>query len=175
MLNVLKTRRSVRRYKDQEVSKEQIDILLNAAFTSPSSRNLRSWEFVVVTDKQLLTQLSQAKPNTAALLKNAPLGIVVLGDSQISDMWVEDTSIASTIIQLTAHSIGLASCWIQIRQREHDQNLSAEQYVQNLLGIPDTKRVLTIIAIGHAAEFPTPHGDDVYQEAKVHFNQYGVR
>lgn len=175
MLNLLKTRRSVRRYKDQEISQEQIDSILNAAFMSPSSRNLRSWEFVVVTDKQLLTQLSQAKSGTAAFLKNAPLGIVVLGDSEVSDMWVEDAAIASTIIQLTAQSIGLTSCWIQIRKREYDRHRSSEQYVQSVLGIPDTKKVLTIIAIGHANEFPQPHGDDVYQAAKVHFNQYGMR
>ncbi len=175
MIPLLKKRRSVRRYKEQKVSKEQIDILMKAALLSPSSRNLRPWEFVVITDKKLLEQLSRAKLSGSSFLSKAPLGIVVLGDSSISDVWIEDTSIAATIIQLTAQSIGLGSCWIQIRQREHNGNVSAEQYVQSVLHIPNIKNVLAIIAIGHADVIPPSHRDDALDSDKIHLNQYQSR
>jgi len=67
----------------------------------------------------------------------APLGIVVLADSNNCDVWIEDDSIASIIIQLSAHSLGLGSCWIQVRERLHSDNLKAEDYIKQILGIPD--------------------------------------
>jgi nitroreductase len=152
LLETLRKRRSIRRYKYQPIAPETLDVLKEALLRSPSSREIRPWSFVLVQDRALLEELSRAKPHGAGFLKGAALGIVVCGDSTQSDVWVEDCAIAALIAHLTAASMGLGSCWIQIRQRHHDDRLTAEQYVQGLLSLPEHVRVLSIIAVGHAAE-----------------------
>jgi nitroreductase len=157
MLEILKNRRSIRKYKDKKVEDEKIEQLIHAALLSPTSRNFYSWEFMVVNDKETIGELSKAKASGSAFLKDAPLAFVVLGDPQISDVWVEDASIASIIIQLTAQSLGLGSCWIQIRKRDHDDKITSEDYVKDLLGIPEGKRVESIISIGYPNEDRLAH------------------
>ncbi len=157
MLEILKNRRSTRKYKDKKIEDEKIEQLIHAALLSPTSRNFYSWEFIVVDDKETIGELSKAKASGSAFLKDAPLAFVVLGDPQISDVWVEDASIASIIIQLTAQSLGLGSCWIQIRKRDHDDKITSEDYVKDLLGIPEGKKVESIISIGYPNEDRLAH------------------
>ncbi|MEW6076413.1 MAG: nitroreductase family protein [Thermodesulfobacteriota bacterium] len=153
MIETLRKRRSIRAYhRDRPITPEHLDILKEALLRSPSSREIRPWSFVLVQDRGLLGKLSRAKPHGAGFLKDAALGIVVCGDSTQSDVWIEDCAIAAVIAHLAAASIGLGSCWVQIRQRHHDEHLTAEQYVQRLLSLPEHVRVLSIIAVGHAAE-----------------------
>lgn len=131
---------------------ETVSTILEAILRSPSSRGIDPWEFVVVDDRELLERLSRAKIHGSSFLAGAPLGIVVCADTRKSDVWIEDCSIASIIAQLTAQSLGLGSCWIQIRNRMHDRSTTSEEYVRSLLGIPDHVAVLSIVAIGHPAE-----------------------
>lgn len=172
MLEVLKKRRSIRKFKDREVPKEEIDKLVKAALLSPSSRSICPWEFVVVTDKNILEKLAYCKEHGSIFLKDAPLGIVVLADETKSDVWVEDTSIASIIIQLTAETMGLGSCWIQIRNRMHDKTETAENYIKNLLNIPDKYKVESVIALGYPLETKLPHSEENLKFDIVYANQY---
>ena len=152
LLETLRKRRSIRRYLDRPIAPESLAVLTEALLRSPSSRENRPWSFKLVQDRVLLEKLSLAKPHGADFLKGAALGIVICGDSTQSDVWIEDCSIAAVIAHLTAASLGLGSCWIQIRERHHNETVTAEQYVQRLLGLPQHVRVLAIIAVGHAAE-----------------------
>jgi nitroreductase len=173
MLEILKKRRSVRSYKKNEVEAEKLSILVQSALLSPTSRNLQPWEFVVVTDKDTLVKLSRSKEDGSGFLKNAPLCIVVIADPDKSDVWVEDASIASIIIQLTAESLGLSSCWIQIRKRKHKNGLTAEQYVREILRIPENMSVESIIAVGYSDEKPGPRPDKKLKYEKIRLNEYG--
>ena len=152
LLDTLRKRRSIRRYQDKIVEQEKLDLLLEALLRSPSSRSLNPWEFIVVTDRKLLDQLSVAKPHGASFLKGAPLAIVICGDPEKCDVWVEDCSIATLILHLAATDLGLGSCWIQIRKREHDATKTAEEYIKELLGLEDRLRVEAIVSIGYPAE-----------------------
>ena len=152
LIETLRQRRSIRQFQDRPIPAELLVILKEALLRSPSSREIRPWSFVLVEDKDLLSKLSQAKPHGAGFLKGAALGIVVCGDSTRSDVWIEDCSIAAVIAHLTAASLGLGSCWIQIRERHYDDTTTAEQYVQNLLSLPEHIKVLAIIAVGYGAE-----------------------
>jgi len=152
MISLLRQRRSIRQFLDQPIEAEKIEILKEAALRAPSSRNRNPWEFYFITDPNLLDRLSRAKPRGSAFLNRAPLGIVVVGMPQESDAWIEDTSIASIVLQLTAQSQGLGSCWIQIRMRDHDENKSADAYVKSVLGIPEEHAVESIIAVGYPGE-----------------------
>lgn len=64
-------------------------------------------------------------------------------------MWIEDCSIASVLLQLTAQSFQLGSCWVQIRNRMYSETISSEKYVQQILNIPENFRVLNIVSIGY--------------------------
>ncbi len=172
-LSLIQKRRSIRKYLKKTVEVEKIDALVEAALRSPSSRGFNPWEFVVVTDKILLEKLSKAKPHGASFLKNAALGIVVCADPEKCDVWVEDASIASIFIHLAAESMGLGSCWIQIRKRMHDQTKTAHAYIRDLLNIPENLSVESIVAIGYPAEKKPPHRKEELQYKKVHYDFYG--
>ena len=172
ILELLRNRRSIREYKPIKVEQYKIDQLIKVGLLSPTSRNFRPWEFIVVTNRKLLQELSNAKPHGAAFLKNSPLGIVVLGNQEKCDVWIEDASIASINMQLAAEALGLGSCWIQIRKRNHNDEHNAEQYVQKLLSIPENISVLSIISIGYPEKQRPSYTDDVLDYSKVHENTY---
>ena len=88
-------RRSHRKFTDEEISADDVRLILRAALMSPTSKGQRAWQFVVVDDKQDIEKLSDAKDMGAQFLKGAPLAVVVLGDPVQNDCWVEDGSIAA--------------------------------------------------------------------------------
>lgn len=170
--DMLKSRRSIRNFSDKEVKKDMIDTILKSALLSPSSRSKRPWEFIAVTDREVLAKLSQCREHSSQFLSGAPLGIVVIADPELTDVWIEDTSIASIVIQLSAQSMGLGSCWIQVRQRFHDEQKSAEAYIKEVLGIPEKYCVESMIAIGYPNENKKSYDEKELQYEKIHINQY---
>jgi nitroreductase len=172
-LSLIEKRRSIRRYQEKPVAAEMVDVMVEAALRSPSSRGFNPWEFIVVKDRTLLEKLSRAKPHGASFLKNAPLGIVVCADPEKCDVWIEDASIASIFIHLAAESIGLGSCWIQIRKRMYNDTKTAQEYVCELLNIPQNLNVESIVAVGYPAEKKAPHQKAELQYEKIHANVYG--
>ncbi|MFU0800327.1 MAG: nitroreductase family protein [Xylanivirga thermophila] len=174
MLDILQTRRSIRKFKNQSVEENKIDRIIKSALLSPSSMNTRPWEFVIVDDSHIISELSKCKPSGADFLSGAPLAIVVLGDENKSNAWIEDTSIASIIMQLEAHALGLGSCWIQIRGRKHEDGYFAEDYIQRLLSIPKHLRVESILAIGYPDKEKSPHANDEMLFDRVHRNSYKI-
>ncbi|MBA3008337.1 MAG: nitroreductase family protein [Proteobacteria bacterium] len=174
-IDLLRARRSIRRFQDQPVEKEKRDLLLEAMLRSPSSRGLNPWEFVVVTEKETLLRLSHAKPHGASFLKNAPLAIVVCADPAKCDVWVEDCSISSILLHLAAADLGLGSCWVQIRLREHDTRHTAQEYVAGIIGLKEGMVVESIIGIGYPAEQLPGHSRSSLQDEKVSFEKYGQK
>jgi len=174
-LDLIKTRRSTRKFSEKSIEKEKITSLIEAALRSFSSRGINPWQFIVIDDKNILEKLSKAKPHGSSFLKGAMLGIAVCADVSKCDVWIEDASIASAFIHLSAHDIGLGSCWIQIRKREHDSSNSADTYVKGVLKIPDNLMVESIIAIGYPDEIKKGHSKDSLQFDKVSFNTYGQK
>lgn len=152
-IDLVRKRRSIRQFLPQPVEKEKVDLLVEAMLRSPSSRSLNPWQFVVVSDPQVIQDLAKTKTHGSTFMKNAPLAIVVCADPDKCDVWIEDCSIAALIVHLAATDLGLGSCWVQVRMREHDNQVSAEDYVKKLLGLKDTMVVEAMIAIGY------PKGD----------------
>lgn len=171
MLDLLYKRRSIRKYKSKKLDEATVQHLLKAALLSPSSRGFRPWQFIVVDDAEVLTQLASSKKG-ASFLKGAALGIVILADPSACDVWIEDVSIAATILHLTAESLGLGSCWIQIRERQYTDTETSEQYVQRILGIPENLKVASIISIGYPDEIKSPYVDADLKFDKVHYNKF---
>jgi len=173
ILDLLRKRRSIRKFQPQSVERDKIEALVEAAVRTPTSRGRNPWEFIVVNDQKLLQKLGIAKQNGSAFLTNAPLAIVVAADADKSDVWTEDCSIAAIVIQLTAEELGLGSCWVQVRLRPHDATSSAESYVKELLGLPDTHVVECIVGIGYPAEVKAGHPPENLPFGHVHLNTFG--
>ena len=175
MIELLRNRRSIRKYSGEAVAAGSIKLLVEALLRAPSSRNINPWEFIIVDDRQLLQQLAAAKQHGSAFLQDAALGIVVCADSTQSDVWIEDCSIAAILAQLTAQSLGLGSCWIQIRNRSHGDGTSSETFIQGLLGLPDHIKVECIISIGLPGEKRQGLAAARLQFDKVRHNRYADR
>ncbi|MCD7971216.1 MAG: nitroreductase family protein [Candidatus Azobacteroides sp.] len=172
LIELLKQRRSTRKYIEEQLTPEQVEILMKAALMSPTSKNSRSWEFVLVDEKHTLEQLALCKPHGAAFLENAALAVVVAGDSTVSDVWVEDASIAAILLQLQAEDMGLGSCWAQIRCRMTATGEAAEDYIKELLGIPEHIGVLAVIGIGQKNEQRKPFDEEKLLWEKLHLNHW---
>ena len=173
LLDLFRQRRSIRKFTGEAIEADKLEVLKEAALRPPSSMGHNPWEFVFVTDGQLLAKLSKAKPHGSSFLAEARLGIVVCADPEKSAVWIEDASIAAIYIQLAAESLGLGNCWVQIRERMHDDTQSSETYIAELLNIPSNLKVESVVGIGYPAEEKSPHTREELQDEKVFINQYG--
>ena len=133
MLELLKHRRSIRTFTDEPVSQENIDSLLKAALLAPSMGKTRRMHRR--SNKETIARLKTYKKHGTTPLGTAPLAIVVIADGQKSDVWVEDASIVSILIQLEAEKLGLGSTWIQLRRREGDSGPSEEAFGRSLASL----------------------------------------
>jgi nitroreductase len=168
-------RRSVRVYADRPVEPEKMNAIIEAALRSPSGKAARPWAFVVVKDKALLEKLSVAKPAGAAFLKDAPVAVVVCGDSSASGLWIEDCSIAAVTLQYAALELGLGSRWAQMRGNHFKEGTTSTQYIAQLLGLPQSLEVLCIVAIGYPGEKTVPYKKEELRFDKVSYNRYGQK
>lgn len=169
---LLINRRSIRRYTSEPVDADQVRLIMEAALMSPSSKSVRPWQFVVVEDKEMLERLSHCKSNYATSIASAPLAIVVTADITKSDAWIEDASIAAVFMQLQAADFGLGSCWVEIRERFREDGEPAEEYVRDVLGIPEQFAVLCVITIGHKDEERKPINPEKLLWEKVHIGSW---
>ncbi len=173
--SLIRNRRSIRKFLKKEIEPEKVEALIEAMLRAPSSRGFNPWKFIIITDQDLLIRLSMAKQSGSAFLKNAALGIVVCADQEKSDVWVEDTSIASIYIWLAAEALSLKGCWIQIRKRMHNETKTAEEYVRRILNIPESVCVESIMGIGYPDEEKLPHNKGELQYEKIYHNGYGIK
>ena len=166
-------RRSCRDFSHEELDPDDVQAILRAALMSPTSRNKRSWQFVLVDDKADLEKLADAKEHGASFLKDAAMAVVVVCNPADTDCWVEDGSIAAYSMLLQAEEMGLASCWVQIRGRRLSDGTLASDVVKGILDIPDGLEVLCIVSLGrHAGRVLKPHEDSELLWENVHIGKY---
>ena len=164
MLELIKKRRSIRKFTNAPVSDADIQTLLEAAMAAPSANDLRPWEFVVVRRPELRRRLADMK-QWSYMAADAPVVFVVCGHEQSSAHWVEDASAATENLLLAAVALDLGGVWVAVYP---DQ--PREQYAREALGIPAELRVLCMVPVGHPAE--SRRADTKYDAAKVHYDGY---
>ena len=120
----------MRKFTGEELSQEDVVALLKAALMAPTSKRSNNWQFIAVDDKKLLGELSHCKEQASAFIADAALAIVVTADPLASDVWIEDASIASIMIQLQAEDLGLGSCWVQVRERYTATGMPSDEFVR---------------------------------------------
>ncbi|MBR5586161.1 MAG: nitroreductase family protein [Alistipes sp.] len=158
---VVKKRRSTRRYTGQPVEKEKLQRAMELALRAPSSKNTRSTRLMAVTDLKRVHELGKLRDWGSSLLEEAGAAIVVLGDETASPMWETNAAIMATLLQLALVDEGLATCWVHVGDyltlKDVPDSQRSEDYVKELLPeIPADYRVLCVISIGYADYTPKP-------------------
>lgn len=163
--DAMQQRRSVRKYTEEPVSDEDVEILLHAAMSGPSAVNRTPWDFYVVTNPEILEQLRSSGRFTKI---HAPMAIVVCGNLTkalplgMADYWIQDCSAATENILLQAVELGLGCVWCGV----HPQK-GVVKKVSEILGLSDKQVPLNIIYVGHPKD--TPEAKDQYEEKNVHY------
>ena len=166
--DLVQRRRSIRRFTDQPLTPEEVQVILRAALMSPTSKSTRAWHFHVVDDRDMLEKISQCKSAGAEFVKDAPLAVVVCMDTEQTDVWVEDASIAAVTMQYQAADLGLGSCWAQVRLRGQEDGTPASDILRFLLGYPEEQQAVCIIAFGHPAIERKPQDEEKLKWENVH-------
>ena len=172
LLELMKSRRSIRKYKADVLSEEDITAILQAGMLSASGRARRPWEFIVVEDKAVLQQMAGCRAGAVKMLKEAACAIVVVGNSDVTDVWVEDCSIAMSNMHLMAHALGLGSCWVQGRLRKADDGRDTDEYVRSILGYPENYKLLAILTVGVPNEEKDTYELDKLPVEKIHRERF---
>jgi nitroreductase len=165
---LISVRRSHRKFTEEAVSEDDLRLIVRAGLIAPSSKGLHACEFVVVRDGKTIGQLSRCKAQGADFVVGAPVVIAVVGLPEVSDAWIEDGSVAATMMLLQAEDLGLGACWVQIRDRKDAEGGNAEDNVRRILGLSERLRVLSIIAVGHKGMERKPFNEDRLLWDKVH-------
>ena len=168
LLDIMQVRRSVRNYTDEPIPEEKLALILKAGLLSPSGRNIKPWEFILVRDKNMLRKLADCRPVGSGILAGANAAIVVLGDTTATDVWTEDCSIAMTQMHLMADCLGVGSCWVQGRLRPSPDGRTAEAVVKELLEVPEKYSLEAILCLGMPKKHPEAHTLEDLPMEKVH-------
>jgi nitroreductase len=161
-------RRSIRKYTDQQVEPEKLDILLKVGMAAPSAMNCKPWEFVVITDPE---KLSQFRSRLIFGNRNAPAAIVVCGNPSLSLnpaarlFWVQDCSLAGENILIAAESLGLGTVWVGV----HPVG-GFVRVVREIAGLPKRVTPLGLIYVGYPMEDKPARTQ--YDERRVHWQKY---
>ena len=167
--DLLLKRRSVRKITDDDVTKDQLNQILQAGLLAPTSRNRKPCNFLVVSNKETLKELSEVKEHGSKFLADANKAIVVIANTLVADTWIEDSSIALSFMHLMASDIGVGSCWIQIHMRKSADGEDAEKLVRDIVKIDDYFRIVGILALGIPDGDINPHSLEDIDKTNIHF------
>lgn len=169
-MEAIKTRRSIRKYRDVPVPENLLKDVLNAARLAPSADNAQPWKIIVVRDVQLKQKVTQAC-NGQKFLVQAPVVLVLCGIPEEAfqtvggymSSHVIDASIALDHVTLAAHSLGLGTCWVAWFK---------EDKVRDILGIPEDVRVIALTPLGYPDESPERPSRKNLEEL-ISYDKYG--
>ncbi len=171
VMNVILSRRSIRQYQDRPVEREKLVQLLQAAMAAPNACNSQPWEFVVVTEPEVLDRL---RSKLYSGHYNAPAAIVVCGNEKIANnsaaryYWVQDCSAATENMLIAAVGLGLGTVWIGVHPLD-----STVKAVADVLNLPDHVVPLNVVYVGYPAEEKRPRTQ--YDEHRAYWQQYEPR
>ena len=159
VLEAIRKRRSVRRFTGDPVPREDLEAIVDAGRLATTGSNQQPWEFIVVTDRAMIGELG----TTSDWIEKAGAIICVVMDPS-SRWWMEDGSAAVENMLLAVTALGYGACWLE------GYTLPREEAFKELLGIPQERRLLTIIPVGVPAEWPTREKRSL--EEVIHWERY---
>ena len=153
-LEIARSRHSAREFDpSRPLTESEKESILEAGELAPSSRNIRPVCLIPVDDIDIIRSLASCKDSGTRALESATFAVVVAADARMSDVWIEDCSIASIMMQLEAEELGIGSCWIQVRLRE-GSGMPAVQRIRDTIFLGEGMDVLSIIAFGKQRSLP---------------------
>ena len=168
LLEVMRSRRSVRQYTEEKISDEQIKKIVSAALLAPSGHSKYPCEFIVVKNSETLEKMSHCRVGVAKMLASAAAAIIVIADKEKSDTVVEDSAVAMMNMELMAASLGIGNCWIQVRAREAENNSPSEDFLREILKFPENFMCQAILSLGIPAKQPRARELEKLNFSKVH-------
>jgi len=166
-MNIIRKRRSIRQYTEQAVDYQIIKKILEAGMCAPSAGNQQPWQFIVITEKDLLSKISTTHVH-AEMVKNSAVAILICGDlnrESHKGYWMLDCAAATENILLEVTDNDLGAVWVGIYPRESRVN-----FLKELFKLPEHIIPFAVVAIGYPAEQKPPN--DRYDETKVHINKW---
>jgi len=160
-------RRSIRKYTGEQVTDEQVQMLLKAAFAAPSAGNKQPWHFVVLNDREKINKISEVQPSSK-MLKEATLAIIVCGEPALEfypGYFVQDCAAATENILIAATDMGLGSVWLGVYPRPEKV-----QAISSVFNLQEGIVPFSIISIGYPGEIKEP--SNRYDESKIHYNKW---
>jgi len=153
ILDLLRARRSTRRFKDDLVPDEDLMAVLEAARWAPSGDNSQPWKFIVIKNKETMEQIVEAIPykKFQKFLMNAPVLLVILGDTRKSRWWTMDVPLAVENLMLEAWARGLGTCFSAWYPTAPE---SLVQIIKEMLEIPDKWTIITMTPLGYPVDPP---------------------
>ena len=158
-LEAIRKRRSVRKYTGDPIPREDLETIIDAGRLAASGNNRQPWDFIVVTEREMIDQLKVA----SAWMEEAGAIVAVVMDPD-SRWWLEDGAAAVENMLIASTALGYGSCWCEGRTLPHEEEF------KQLLGVPEEKRLLTLVTIGVPAEWPTREKKSL--EAVIHWERY---
>lgn len=169
-LEAIRARRSIRKYTDEPVGKEALEAILDAALRAPTAMAKRPWWIVVVQDAEKRERLSEVS-GYAGFCAQSPVVLAVCGDDS-SQWWIDDCAALTENALVAAAALGLGTCWVGIHDADY-KGRDREEYVRGVLNIPDSIRVLGLIALGRPAETKSAHDRDTVWGDYVRHETFG--
>ena len=167
LLDIIKTRRSIRKFTEKEISDQQIDEILTAAMYAPSAANQQPWHFIVVRNKETFQKIQTFHP-FSQMLSQANVAILVCGDSALETKqgyWPIDCGAATQNILLSAHGLGLGAVWLGIYPVHERQ-----QGITDLFSLPENVHPFSLIAMGYPAE--EKKLPERFKPERIHFEKW---
>ena len=147
-IEALRGRRSVRAYEaGKTISKETLETLADCGRLAATGRNVQPWEFIVITESNILRQVADITEYGKFIADCSACIAVVCEDTKY---YIEDGAAATQNIMVAAWSLGIGSCWVAGDKKDYADRL------RQILGAPDTHKLLSLIALGYAAKVPAP-------------------
>ncbi len=143
LIDVIKSRRSVRNYKSEKIPRDILANIIDCARLAPSANNIQPWEFIVVTESDMLKNIAGLTKHGKFLERAAACIIVCSKDTKY---YLEDCSAATENILLAAHAYGLGGCWVAADKHDYVEEL------KKLLHIPEKYKVVSLVALGYPAD-----------------------
>jgi nitroreductase len=142
-LEAIQNRRTIRKFTGGLVPRDDLLKIADAARLAPTGNNRQPWEFIIITDRKMISRLKKA----AEWMDRAAAIIAVVMDTA-SRWWLEDGSAAIENILIASTALGYGACWLE------GYTLPLEAEFKDLLDIPSDKKLLTLVPIGVPAETP---------------------
>ena len=144
VLDIIKRRRSVRRFDGATIPKDAMEQILEAGRWAPSGANAQPWRFIVVTEKETLKSIAECcyyKVFKSRHVGEASAAVVICADPEAgSQTYTLDAAIAGTNMTLMATSLGIGSCWIGAFE---------EETMKKMMRIPEHLKIIALIALGY--------------------------